>query len=776
MSLQLQFEVTAGAIISVHVVRELLKACQADDLQPLTMSSLESLGQWLAVDRDRLSQGEDALGESSDKRHLIRFANKVFLGTHTEGIIGQVRKNLHLMASFLFVCTCTTLTQQQTAELVHELMRLTGAVDRNGTSRNEVSKFVERIAGCGSFLSGESPSDVHTKIASSAASAGLWKDTRGVFDPVNIAETAKLLYEVFGAMADQNVKHVILNGGVGCVWLASLLSWLRPRETVILGPRKTQLYPETREANADDADRLCVILESDPKQPYGCWTIEQWTSASDEPISKHTLELLPNETSQAGPQGFHCPLESAKSCISWQVTDPEAREAVGILASVLVILAVERGTIRININGGGLVPFNDLISHWFLKQHTVIMSSFGWTRLDGKRQEHVLELLQSKLEDQQAISGKVLANFLFESFESCSTSVSKIKTTGNGEGTGGWSLDDINIAIHLAQEALTFSLCEGEPPNPQYHSQDHFTSLGILDSMIFKSGLDYSKLKRFSLSSILGVAPNKVDPADLAVSRQGYVAYTPLIDGKRELTTSRRAAACFCVSPGLLRVKDTPDAFRRLAEGGIHRSSGKKSQGTSRISLIGPDGRVQRLDETMAFDDMDSTVEHLIRTSDDIIYLASEIVSTRTAQPANLPPGVGSALAKNDTVKNRYSASWSQSFSAIMAAVHIDKDTSRPAQLEKLVEEWITSGRFDKLKIHWRHVGDELEDDESFITRTAGNAVLRFFEAGRLEKSQHKLERKLALIRQGSVSLMHCMKVAMEACEGGSYDRWVIIA
>ncbi|CAH0024456.1 unnamed protein product [Clonostachys rhizophaga] len=300
MSLQLQFEVTTGAIISVHVVRELLKACQEDDLQPLTMSSLESFGQWLAIDRDRLSQGEDALGESSDKSRVVRFANKVFLGTHSQGIISQVRKNWHLTASFLFVCTCTTLDQQQTAELVHELLRLTGAVDRNGTSRNDVTKFVERIAGCGSFLPGESPSDVHNMIASSAVSAGLWRETPGVFDPVDMVQTAQLLYEVFGAMADQNVKHVILKGGVGCVWLASLLSWLRPRETVILGPRKNQLYPKTREANAENADRLCVILESDSRHPYGCWTVEQWKSAPDEKLSEHTAKAfsLPAEVSE----------------------------------------------------------------------------------------------------------------------------------------------------------------------------------------------------------------------------------------------------------------------------------------------------------------------------------------------------------------------------------------------------------------------------------------------------------------------------------------------
>ncbi|CAG9990333.1 unnamed protein product [Clonostachys byssicola] len=722
MSLQLQFEVTAGAIISVHVVRELLKACQEDDLQPLTMSSLESFGQWLAVDRDRLSQGEDALGESSDKSRLIRFANKVFLGTHSEGIISQMRKNLHLTASFLFVCTCTTLDQPQTAELVHELMRLTGAVDRNGTSKNEVSKFVERIAGCGSFLPGESPSDVHTKIASAAASAGLWRETRGAFDSVDIGQAAQLLYEVFAAMADQNVKHVILKGGIGCIWLASLLSWLRPRETVILGPRKNQLYPETREAYADDADRLCVILENDSRHPYGSWTVEKWTSTSDEPISKHTLEPLPDPTNPAGPQDFHCPLGSARSCISWQITDPEAREAVGILASVLVILAVERA--MTNIDNGKTVPFNDLISHWFLKQHTIIMSSFGWPGLDEKHSERVLELLQSKLEDPQSkrdfVPSKIdfqrggpsdpsLAYFLFEILKGCSTSVSKIKTKENGEETGGWSLDVINIAIHLAKEALTFSFCEAEPPNPQYHSQDYFARHDTLHKMIAKHRLDYSELKRLSLSSILGVAPHKINPTDLAVSRQGYVAYTPLIDGKGEFTMSRRAAACFCVSPGLLRVRDTPDLFRRLAEGAIRRSLGKKSQGTSRISLIGSDGRVQRLDETMAFDDMESTVEHLIRTEDDIIYLASEIVSTGASQRGDLARGVGSALAKNATVKNRYPVSWNQSFTVIMGAIHVDKDTSRPAQLEKIAEGWITSGRFDKFKIHWRRVGDEFE-------------------------------------------------------------------
>jgi len=153
-ALQFQFDVIKGTIVSVQLVRELLKACQEDDLQPLTISSLESFGQWLSVDSERLNQGDDALTAASSRNKVVEFASRILLGPSTGGIIGQMRKNIHLTASFLFVAACNTLSVEKAAELIHELLRLTGAVERNGTPRNQISQFVQRIRGLKDYIPG----------------------------------------------------------------------------------------------------------------------------------------------------------------------------------------------------------------------------------------------------------------------------------------------------------------------------------------------------------------------------------------------------------------------------------------------------------------------------------------------------------------------------------------------------------------------------------------------------------------------------------------------
>src|SRR6266571_4073723 len=109
-ALQFQFDVINTAVVSVQLVRELLKACQEDDLQPLTISSIESFGQWLAVDSGRLNQGDDALTAASSRNKVVECDSRILLGPSTGGIIGQMRMNIHLTASFLFVAECNTLS------------------------------------------------------------------------------------------------------------------------------------------------------------------------------------------------------------------------------------------------------------------------------------------------------------------------------------------------------------------------------------------------------------------------------------------------------------------------------------------------------------------------------------------------------------------------------------------------------------------------------------------------------------------------------------------
>ncbi|KAK8084502.1 hypothetical protein PG997_005773 [Apiospora hydei] len=155
MALQYQFGVVEASETFRKAVVELLKACSAEDIQPLVFETLEAFGHWLMVDPTRLSDGEKALlGVPNSQRQF----HDVIVGHQGQLLPKIVRENMHLTAAFIFIAGCTVLNAQRTGNLIHEVMRLQSNIS---IAPHQVTLVVERMKGYRDYLTQTSPFDVY---------------------------------------------------------------------------------------------------------------------------------------------------------------------------------------------------------------------------------------------------------------------------------------------------------------------------------------------------------------------------------------------------------------------------------------------------------------------------------------------------------------------------------------------------------------------------------------------------------------------------------------
>lgn len=125
-------------------------------------------------------------------------------------------------------------------------------------------------------------------------------------------------------------------------------------------------------------------------------------------------------------------------------------------------------------------------------------------------------------------------------------------------------------------------------------------------------------------------------------------------------------------------------------------------------------------------------------------------------------------FAPNGT-KSLISTTWMGSISAVVFSRHLRRGIYTP-QVASLAREWESAGRLDNL-LRWCPLGNVpgFEAGQIYITKTAPNEQLRFFEAGNLH------EKRQLLIRHGpAVSVFQCIQTAMQTT--GVNTPLVIIA
>ncbi|KAK8084503.1 hypothetical protein PG997_005774 [Apiospora hydei] len=406
------------------------------------------------------------------------------------------------------------------------------------------------------------------------------------------------------------------------------------------------------------------------------------------------------------------------------------------------------------------------------------MKSFGWKDIDSTRVDRIIRCLAeiSELEDKEtnivasslACLEKMMrsaADLYEKQFGS-----SPLKLTGEKNE----EISIVEFAIHLATEALLFSLCEERPARAVYRLLEPFLlsrnadplfalafgapRYSIYDKKVHKGPCTYWDLRQSVMQAMISAAE---DPgqSDLAICEDGYVAYQGVLDHVNEgIPTNKQVAGSIRVCPGWLKLRGRNSNYRKLVEESEPSllSSRVDDSRTYPVELLSPMGTFQGIPEVDSTDRLGISVKHVVRASNEVA--GSLQILTYLSEPHNDPVNPGTI--------SRISANWQLSICAAIFSQICEDTTVRTPQLQILADRWNKKGDLGE-NLQWCHVGRETRGAKCWITTTHKSEALRFFEAGNLAFRGNPV-----FIHPPTVPLVYCIKEVMEKSQNG----WVLIA
>src|SRR5437764_13425755 len=144
----------AGLVGVIQQFSQVIQHCYKEDVQALVLPPLERLGAWLMVDPDRLGMGAQALNNIPQPKIWDWRSISILIGLGNKGdnsgssFSKAVACSHSLVGSFLFLLGCTScFSTDMAAKLIHELLRLTGALRDYGIPETLVRQVADAMHG-----------------------------------------------------------------------------------------------------------------------------------------------------------------------------------------------------------------------------------------------------------------------------------------------------------------------------------------------------------------------------------------------------------------------------------------------------------------------------------------------------------------------------------------------------------------------------------------------------------------------------------------------------
>ncbi|KAH8808629.1 hypothetical protein F5884DRAFT_834177 [Xylogone sp. PMI_703] len=796
-TVQPQFDIvgavaTTTTAVSIAVINfgRIMKLCYKEDVQPLVIPPLERLGNWLMVDPSRLRQGEQGLENIPSPRLFSLASLSLLIGLDTDTNVSLVKIiscNNSLIASFLLLGGCATCFDTGEASLLmHELMRLNGTLKDYQIPTGPVRQFAEAINGYVKYMKQESATDVYTALVASISQLPDFQRTplNDLDKKADIVQLARLVYEVIEKLQDSEVQLIVLKGIRQGVWLASLFVWLRPKEVEVLAS-SVRIYPRFDRRNSDGSHsiRLSIRLAEDRGNNHldSSWNMESWTTTEDTVPIKFNVK----DSGDSDFEAHHSlPLGTVRYHLSTRISEP-AIEAIGHLTAALVKIGTEFGQLY-NRDESAAQPLKDLCSLEFLSIYGGIVTYFGWSFDDQQRQRKTTEALEKSLRatstefwtkdtSKENILGNLIdtacSNYSKENGQSMLLSREDAQKGSSGEDT------IIEHAIYLAGEALLFAFCAQIPGSRLYRPLEPFRfqeNASLLHGLLRRTnmvnekkrtgGYSFWNFRKRAMEALIPGTPDIQPFTDLAVAGNGQVVYSAALANWNGELTDRREVTTLHVAPGPLKAEKVEGKLSRLREDHQNTAIASRYLDITLDTIALYENDQWCLDERRASNQLSTKIVHLWRTdsmtSPQIMYMKSYIqVNRRT-------PG-GRLILPAGEESDKVPTGWGMSIDALAFANHIEREFSTISQLQDLAKEWEKNNLLGA-NLRWCSVGRAVDYKVRWIATTSDNEQLRFFEAGNLSVD-HKV-----YIRHRSVSLLECIRVAMNEC--GKQTVWVIIA
>ncbi|KAI0835887.1 hypothetical protein F5Y06DRAFT_113220 [Hypoxylon sp. FL0890] len=776
---QPQFDIVGAATTSTSVASHLVRnfgrifpQCLEEGVVPLVVPPLERLGSWLMVDADRLRDGEATFLNMPAPKSLSWRSLSIIIGLSNnpkESLVKIVSRDQCLIAAFLCLCGCTMCFDTRMASnLMHELMRLNGTLKDYAIPVYMVHQFAEAMNGCNEFTVGERPSDVYCKLAEAVNRATRY-NAPGLENLYNVGDTnrlAKIIYETFDKMQNQDFQFIYLRGTLQGLWLASFFVWLRPREVQVqVSNSIIYPYPDPLTTGGNGHRRLLILLEKSGPGVVSnnIWQVTPWSVAETIPIQISLKEDTKDWLEKQHPS----PLLATRCQLSHRYST-QAVVNIGNVAAALVVIATENGQVW---NQGHAITqrLQDVCSESFLSSYAGVFTEFGFT-IDPARRANIVGIITDIMTNQNALSNLIgsytddiefLKGVMVASSRDYATRFGEPMLSGLGDAEEEAVFEH---AIHLAGEGILFAFCDNRSKSLLYQPLEPFRlsqNAKLLRSLLQPEvGYDFWAIRKRVIETLLPGA-SMIQSGDLAVAGNGYVVCSyALASWDEQPTTDRRRVASLCIFPGPLKAKNVEGKISRLTEDKENRALSSRLLNVHVDSiLLHRDGSCG-LDEHDAVNKAQTEIAHSWRFESDVqtIHMTTFIkVQVGTNE---------SLISLANTRGCMVPTSWERSIDAITFATHVASPDFTTQQLKSLVELW-TARNYLGDNLRWCSIGMAIRGNVRYITTTSQDEQVRFLEAGNLV-AENKL-----LIRTRGTPLLSCIAVAIEAYQD---EKWVIIA
>ncbi|KAI1777245.1 hypothetical protein F4818DRAFT_341711 [Hypoxylon cercidicola] len=766
-SIQPQFDIVGAATTSTTVASALIRnfgklfnQCFQEGVQPLVIPPLERLGSWLMVDADRLRDGENTFLKMPAPKLWSWHSLSIIVGLSNDpkdSLVRTVIQDQCLIAAFLCLAACTTCFDTQMASsLMHELMRLNGTLKDYSIPGHMVHQFAEAINGCTEFIVGEKPSDVYDKLAKGVnhATSSITPQLGNLYNAGDTAQLAKIIYETFEKMQNQDFQFVWLKGTLQGLWLASFFVWLRPKEVVVQVPGSIIYpFPDQHVEGEGRFRRLIISLENSGTGaiPDSFWHITPWTTTASIPVR---ISLQDDENTKGWLKREHpSPLKSARCQLSL-TRSTRVVTNIGNVAAALVVTAIQNGRLWNQCHTISQ-PLQDLCSESFLGSYPGILGEFGFT-IDLARRGNIVRILDRIITNKAVLSSIATSHtndieFLKEVMVASSREyVSEFQEPMLFNSSSAEEEVVFEHAIHLAGEALLFAFCDKLSMSFLYRPLEPFRlseNAKLLRSLFqAEVGYDFWALRKRVIQTLIP-GSTAIESGDLAVAGNGYVVYSRALTAWNEgLMTDRRKIASLCIFPGPLKANNVEGKISRFTEDKENTSLLSRFINLHADSVNIYQNGSCRLDESEAINKARTQINHSYRFENAVqtVYMITFI--------------------KSDS--NRVPTSWRRSIDAIAFAAYVASPDFTTSQLRSLVEIWTTNNYLGD-NLRWCTVGMVTRPGIRYIATTSENEQIRFLEAGSLGA-----ELRL-FIRTRGTPLLSCIAKAIEACQD---EEWAIIA
>ena len=787
--IQGQWNLLETALLAKDTVVAILRACAEEDVQGQAVLVLEGLGSGLIIDDERR---EDAVKALRTFKSRIIHQLRLCIGLSKGGISVHMSQSQNLIASFLLVCACKICFKDETtAAILHETMKRKGVFASVPVAPWQVTQVISSISGYSENLERLLPSHVFTQVLNNVKQRVVPPDTIESYIGVcKTATTGCILSDVFEALQNTEVSRITVEGNAGGIWLTAFFLWLCPATTdYFINGVPVLKNPEAR---------LEIHLRLQP------WRVQAWLSESEP--SKVVFKEV-NRHQAVRPEldlNDYYPIHSAKDIITRtsEMMKPNVVESIGQLAGALLDTAVAKGLLfEVPFDGQEgsdprCVALNNICTEKFLNSYPNAMERFGWI-CDGeftRMKTRIRTALEVSFSEEPKLSkndddGTRERNAIKTAIQSCYRAFYDTNAEFLLPVHEDILMDIADQSIHLAGEALLGSLCDTglqyasfrPPQGPQFKG-----NAIIMMHMLFarpsssSCGYKYFDLRAKAVEASVPRAPTKMLPGELAIVSNGYVAYSTVLESVNGKMTNARLASGIRVVPGSLRLidgKDDPSTtnrnhFMRLFEE-IPRNVAAARIFDPRPSLVHVFNNGDTYGAFELLQDPDSTwVEHLITPtygSEKNLALTSRLFSAANQQTTTSLLILGSDDSPGRSIP--IPVSWWESMQAIAFGQHVTGYNVLPEQIRKLVRDWRDRGYMGENRLVWHKPGHDTVIGQSpprrYISMTAYNEQLRFFEAGYLCKKRRLYVRHAPPLEQ-------CLKEAFEGIK--EEPEWAIIA